>query len=187
MVGTGQPGTRIKRSCGVAMMAALLALAGVGSTSAHTRTHEDADDSAGSLDISSVSFTHRDGKVRLTIRTYEAWEDAFLAHQYRDFLIDLKTRSNPKYDFRIVIDFDQEAGLTARLWDKEKNEWVGNLRVRRPSATSVRVRVAKKRLDVERDSAVWHVYSSSFEGEGDCEDGCYDRAPEYGLFFRHFW
>lgn len=62
----------MKRRVGV--LGVLIALFS-GSAQAHVRTVLDADDSPGPLDIVAARLAHRDGELRLHVRTYESWPD----------------------------------------------------------------------------------------------------------------
>jgi hypothetical protein len=164
---------------------------------AHDAVVEDADDSAGRLDIKSVGVSHPDsGTIRYVITFYEP--HAFAPpganeHAPGDGLrIDLRLNGKRLWRFKdILLRENPDGGLYGVLRNHQGRE-MSYIRAWRPDEMSLSVEV--KRVQLKRqglaERADWIIETLYIDRDvcpaegGDVPSTCNDAAPEFG-FQRH--
>ena len=171
---------------------ALLIVAGAPAT-AHRATPTDANDTPGLFDIRRASFSHRDGRIRVSATTDEAWKAQLLAAEApgngpndNAFQFQFESRGNKWADYLVVVDYKNGkivANLLKWVPPGEKTndaKFVAHVNGTKRGRT-VFAKFAKRRLR-PRDSYIAWDAESYFVDDGACENQCSDYAPNQGLF-----
>ncbi len=169
-------GPRVARPVAIALAVLLSALPYAGAT--HTAVPDPAD-TRGALDLSRVRMVGNE-EPRWIISTYETWSIAGL----RDtgfFVIEIDTFGTSYGDYFVLVRSTGDR-LVASLWRDHRNrsdKRIRTLRMSRPTAASIRVRVPLKRLNFgDRTSYRWRV-TTMWTGPS-CRRVCLDHAPDTG-------
>ncbi|HEX2056958.1 MAG TPA: hypothetical protein VHI71_01185 [Actinomycetota bacterium] len=158
---------------------------------------EDPDDSAGRLDIKSVSVTHPDsGSIRYVITFYEP--HGFTTRGEDDtapadvLQIDLRLDGESPWRFKDILLYQNPDGGLYGVLRNHRGREISYVRAWRPDETSLAVEV--RRLQLKRrelaDRADWWIDVGYIDREvcpaegGDVPASCNDSVPHFG-FYRH--
>ena len=162
---------------------------------AHIASPRDGNDTRGLFDIRRAYFTHRDGSVRVSVRTADGWNPSVLGQDVPNngfddnaFEFQFDSRGNGYSDYVVVVDWqdDQlEAELLRFVPFGERTtdtESIGFVGVQKEGRV-LRIKVPRYRLH-PRDSYIGWVADSFFRASEACDgaDWCKDHVPDRGLF-----
>jgi hypothetical protein len=139
---------------------------------AHTFTKTDGNDSAGRLDLKSVSVRHKGASLEYTFTTYERWKaNASLIDSFFLIAIDEQGDGTPNKCAFVYY----HGGLRGELTNCLK-KYISALRVSKPSGTTAR-------LTYPAGGKSHHWFAASYWKGIRCAKGCYDYAPNKNWLF----
>lgn len=139
----------------------------------------DPDDVGGKLDLATVTARKADALAPLKIRitTYESWAARLLRASGRNRVVVLfNVDPDPKKEYRGVIEYVD--GDLVMLISGQGSSFEP-LPVRHPDGRTLRT-VVPGESPPNPDTQVRIAVRSSFFDDGDCVEGCRDRAPNGG-------
>ena len=150
---------------------------------ADTKLVQDADDTAGALDVSEVGHSH--GQNRLLIHrlsTYESWSNDVLLDEGTAFWFEFfPAGGNEKY---VRVDVSPDGNLYGEVirWDGETI--LAYVKVWRPDDRTIQIEFPKRILKLGLHRYSWNV-ASTFRQPGASECGgdpyvCSDHVPDQG-------
>ena len=171
------------RFIGMAISATLFL---AGPAQAHNATRKDGDDTESVLDIRSASFAHGDNKLRLTLRTREAWKPRKLKGKANWMTFWLDTSKDDT--FVVSIDF-RNGKLRGRISEPgEVGKVVGKAKVSKLSGKVVRAVVGRSKVKANNKWVKW-LAISQWKGTRKCPNGCLDYVPggtQYSGRIKHY-
>ena len=176
-------------------MLALIALVALPALPAHAHkaTRADGNDTQGLFDIRKASFSHRNGRIRVSATTDQTWNAQLLAAEApgngpndNAFQFQFESRGNKWADYLVIVDYNNGKIVASLLKWVPAGEKTDDARfVARVNGTKKgRTVFAKfpKRKIRPRDSYIAWDAESYYVDDGACSDQCSDYAPNQGLF-----
>lgn len=138
---------------------------------AHSFTQTDGNDTAGKLDLASVSVGHKAGAIVYTFRTRARWTSRSLGAR-SFFVVGIDKDGDEDYERCAFIFYDNR--LRGSLTNCRDN-FIDPLAVSHPSGTVAKVVIPTAAAGL--GGAYWWYGASQWFGRAPCRSGCNDFAP----------
>jgi hypothetical protein len=165
------------------LCAAIVLLSLAAPASSHQVLLGDPNDSPGPLDIDSVSEHHSDGKIVITMKTYEPWANELIQRTGDIDRIDVLFNRDEdgrvaRYIYIDVIEGELLAEMYGEGLAYPEGDPIAELEVRRPTARSLRVKVPPRSLGDIRHDYRWKAVTG-YETIGENDEGYPDCNHEF--------
>ena len=149
---------------------------------AHIATRTDGDDTPGALDLSNASFSHANGQIRSTSRTFQAWSPSDLVNN-QAFFFQYETRGDNTADYYVVVSWSGTA-LRGQLYRFTSGSpaFVRNVNATQ-DGRNVIVTFRRSAMTIRRSGNIaWMAQSRSIDASSCLAPGCTDNMPEIYMY-----
>lgn len=165
-----------------------------GPAAANTNLRQDANDTAGRLDVRSISHGHRpNGKLVHTISIYKGWRSGILDRRLTGIDLFLDVDDQPGPDLYISVEVDDDGRLRAPIRDWDTDRRMGTADPSKPTEKTLLIEFSPSDLGTSVQEYSWTARTTFHqEGHPRCDEddhgdiGCTDHAPNRGVITHRF-